>query len=318
MEDSEIVALYWARDEQAVAETDGKYGIFCRAMAQNLLGSPEDAEECVSDTWLEAWNSMPEEKPDLLRPWLGRVVRLNAIDRWRSAHRQKRFGGVEDIRREKSKLLRSAAWSLSLDPMSTADCIAGEGGEYWIENVVLHLDGTSFDIVSSGSRLSVRLPLCGRQCAGNALAAYLVARRLGVADADILDRWVHITPDPHRLCPTRLQSGVVVIDDSYNCNILGARYALEYLSLYSGRKIVATSGIDESDPALGLNERLARAIDEVADVVVVVGDRYVASLRQGFVRAKVYEVPDTPAARDLYARLLMSGDTLLVMADYPM
>ena len=97
MEDRKIVALYWARDEQAIAETDGKYGPFCRALARNLLGSPEDAEECVSDTWLEAWNSMPEEKPDLLRPWLGRVVRLNAIDRWRASHRQKRFGVVLEL-----------------------------------------------------------------------------------------------------------------------------------------------------------------------------------------------------------------------------
>ena len=97
MEDREIVALYWQRDERAIAETDGKYGAFCRALARNLLGSPEDAEECVSDTWLEAWNAMPEERPALLRPWLGRVVRLNAIDRWRKAHRQKRFGGVEDL-----------------------------------------------------------------------------------------------------------------------------------------------------------------------------------------------------------------------------
>ena len=97
MEDREIVALYWQRNERAIAETDGKYGPFCRGLARNLLDSPEDAEECVSDTWLEAWNSMPEEKPDCLRPWLGRVVRLNAIDRWRAAHRQKRFGGVETL-----------------------------------------------------------------------------------------------------------------------------------------------------------------------------------------------------------------------------
>ena len=97
MEDSEIVALYWQRDERAIAETDGKYGPFCRAMARNLLGSPEDAEECVSDTWMEAWNSMPEERPELLRPWLGRVLRMNAIDRWRKNRRQKRFGGVEDL-----------------------------------------------------------------------------------------------------------------------------------------------------------------------------------------------------------------------------
>ena len=97
MEDREIVALYWVRSEQAIAETEGKYGPFCRSLARNLLGSPEDAEECVSDTWLEAWNSMPEERPDFLRPWLGRVVLLNAIDRWRASHRQKRFGGVEDL-----------------------------------------------------------------------------------------------------------------------------------------------------------------------------------------------------------------------------
>jgi RNA polymerase sigma-70 factor (ECF subfamily) len=97
MEDSEIVALYWQRDERAIAETDGKYGLFCRSLARNLLDSPEDAEECVSDTWLEAWNSMPEERPALLRPWLGRAVRMNAIDRWRRAHRQKRFGGVETL-----------------------------------------------------------------------------------------------------------------------------------------------------------------------------------------------------------------------------
>lgn len=97
MEDGEIVALYWARDERAIRETDEKYGPFCRGMARNLLGSPEDAEECVSDTYLEAWNSMPEDRPDLLRPWLGRVLRLNAIDRWRSSRRQKRFGGVETL-----------------------------------------------------------------------------------------------------------------------------------------------------------------------------------------------------------------------------
>lgn len=97
MEDREIVALYWQRDERAIAETEGKYGAFCRAIARNLLDSPEDAEECVSDTWLEAWNSMPQQCPACLRPWLGRALRRNAIDRWRAEHRQKRFGGVETL-----------------------------------------------------------------------------------------------------------------------------------------------------------------------------------------------------------------------------
>ncbi len=129
MEDREIVALYWQRDERAIAETEGKYGPFCRSLARNLLGSPEDAEECVSDTWLEAWNSMPEEKPDLLRPWLGRVVRLNAIDRWRSSHRQKRFGGVEDLTLE----LEDCVPGSSDDPQRALEASElGELVERWL------------------------------------------------------------------------------------------------------------------------------------------------------------------------------------------
>lgn len=97
MEDSEIVALYWLRDEGAIRETDAKYGPLCRRLALDLLGSPEDAEECVNDTYFKAWNSMPEERPGLLRPWLGRVLRNTALDRWRRDHRQKRYDGVERL-----------------------------------------------------------------------------------------------------------------------------------------------------------------------------------------------------------------------------
>ena len=95
MEDSEIVALYWQRDERAITERDAKYGPLCRDLARNLLGTPEDAEECVNDTYFKAWNSMPEQRPSLLRPWLGRVLRNTAIDRWRRDRRQKRYDGIE-------------------------------------------------------------------------------------------------------------------------------------------------------------------------------------------------------------------------------
>ena len=95
MEDREIVALYWRRDERAITETDRKYGGLCRAIAMNLLSVREDAEECVNDTWLQAWNSMPEQRPERLRAWLGRVVRNLSISRWRAAHRQKRYAGIE-------------------------------------------------------------------------------------------------------------------------------------------------------------------------------------------------------------------------------
>ena len=59
MEDVQIIDLYWARSEQAVQETDTKYGGYCRAIAHNILKNFEDSEECVSDTWLKAWNAMP-------------------------------------------------------------------------------------------------------------------------------------------------------------------------------------------------------------------------------------------------------------------
>ena len=88
MEDAQIVSLYWARSEDAIRETDAKYGAFCRTLAGNILSSREDAEECVNDTWLQTWNSMPEQRPERLRAWLGRVVRNLSISRWRAAHRR--------------------------------------------------------------------------------------------------------------------------------------------------------------------------------------------------------------------------------------
>ena len=68
MEDTEIVALYWARDQRAITESEDKYGTYCASIARNILGSPEDAEECVSDTWFRAWNAMPPQRPSLPAP----------------------------------------------------------------------------------------------------------------------------------------------------------------------------------------------------------------------------------------------------------
>ena len=75
MEDAAIVALYWARDEQALAETATKFGAYCRKIADNILHSAHDVEECENDTWLAAWNSMPDNRPARLAPYLGRITR---------------------------------------------------------------------------------------------------------------------------------------------------------------------------------------------------------------------------------------------------
>lgn len=101
MEDGQIVALYWNRDEHAIVETDRKYGLYCRSIAQNILHSKEDSEECVNDVWLRAWNSMPPQRPSKLTAFLAKITRNLAFDRYKAAKAQKRGGGeVEAVLEE--------------------------------------------------------------------------------------------------------------------------------------------------------------------------------------------------------------------------
>ncbi|MBR3866641.1 MAG: RNA polymerase sigma factor [Butyricicoccus sp.] len=95
MEDLQIIALYWARDERAIVESADKYGGLCHRISYNILHSGDDAEECVNDTWLHAWNAMPPERPSLLSAFFGRIVRNLSISRWRERHAAKRSGGVQ-------------------------------------------------------------------------------------------------------------------------------------------------------------------------------------------------------------------------------
>lgn len=97
MDDADIVSLYWSRDESAITETDRKYGPYCRAIALNILSVREDAEECVNDSYHNAWNAMPPQRPDRLPPFLGRIVRNLSISRWRRERAQKRYSGLESL-----------------------------------------------------------------------------------------------------------------------------------------------------------------------------------------------------------------------------
>ena len=94
MEDSAIIDLYWAREERALSETDAKYGGYCRSIAHNILKNREDSEECVSDTWLHAWNAMPPQRPSILSSFLGRITRNLALNRCKAANAQKRQGSA--------------------------------------------------------------------------------------------------------------------------------------------------------------------------------------------------------------------------------
>lgn len=93
MEDARIVELYWKRDADAIPATSEKYGGYCAAIARNILGNEEDAEECVNDTWLGAWNSMPPHRPSVLQAFLGKITRNLSFNRNRHDRAEKRGGG---------------------------------------------------------------------------------------------------------------------------------------------------------------------------------------------------------------------------------
>lgn len=97
MEDREIVDLYWQRREDAIQETAAKYGGYCLSIAQNILSSAEDAEECAWDAYLRAWNAIPPKRPDCLRLYLGRITRNLALDRWKAGKTEKRGGGRPEL-----------------------------------------------------------------------------------------------------------------------------------------------------------------------------------------------------------------------------
>lgn len=108
MEDKQIISLYHARDERAIKETDAKYGRYCHRIAKNLLMLREDAEECVNDTYLAAWNQMPPENPHLLSAFLSRIVRNIAISRFRRDRAKKRYDGMELLLSELDDCIPSA------------------------------------------------------------------------------------------------------------------------------------------------------------------------------------------------------------------
>ena len=109
MEDSRIVELYWQKNADAIKETDSKYGAYCFAIADNILHNKEDSEECVNDTWLNAWNAMPPQKPTKLQMFLAKITRNLSFNRFNARSAEKRGGG-EIV--------------LVLDEL--AECLAGE------------------------------------------------------------------------------------------------------------------------------------------------------------------------------------------------
>ena len=97
MDDAQIINLYFARDENAIVETQNKYQNMCYIVAHNILYNREDSEECVNDTWLRTWNTIPPSRPSVLSTFLAKIVRNLSLNRYRDMHALKRGGSSVNI-----------------------------------------------------------------------------------------------------------------------------------------------------------------------------------------------------------------------------
>ena len=91
MNDQAIVKKFWDRDEDAISDSMKQYKDYCLYIANNVLHDRQDAEECLNDALLAAWNSIPPQKPENLRTYLGKLIREIAVNRWKKNRRQKRI-----------------------------------------------------------------------------------------------------------------------------------------------------------------------------------------------------------------------------------
>lgn len=97
MEDGEIIELYFARNEDAISETDAKYGRYCSNISRNILRNEPDVEECVNDTYLHTWNSIPPTRPTSLMAYLGKIVRNISLNLFKAKHTKKRGSGEYEL-----------------------------------------------------------------------------------------------------------------------------------------------------------------------------------------------------------------------------
>ena len=97
MKDDEIISLFWKRDEQAIAAAADKYGSYCRSISYHILHNHEDAQECVNDTWLGAWKSIPPQRPNRLSTYLGKITRNLSLNRFKQYNTEKRGLGQTEL-----------------------------------------------------------------------------------------------------------------------------------------------------------------------------------------------------------------------------
>lgn len=112
MDDNAIVEMFFERNERAISAIGEKYGGYCRTIAMNILGNDQETDECLNDTYLKAWESIPPEKPRVLSAFLAKITRNLAIDRYRKNRSRKRGGNETELIFEELESCVSAGGSV--------------------------------------------------------------------------------------------------------------------------------------------------------------------------------------------------------------
>ncbi len=236
------------------------------------------------------------------------------------------FGSIEGVFAEKSQILKTGA-----------KVVCGEGLQTWIKDSVevvyagasqikdLRLSGTktSFTLLLGEKEVEIETSLLGRIAAENIALAATLCFEMGMTVEEITAGIAKLQPAPHRLQLLE-NNGVYILDDGYNCNIEGAKAAIEVLSQFAGRTCIVTPGIVEGGI---LEEELnARLGGEIAakkiDKVILVGDTLVGAVKDGYKQAggeeeRVFTVPTLERAQAELSEWLQTGDAVLFLNDLP-
>ena len=254
-----------------------------------------------------------------------------------------RFGGIENTTKAKYELIQAVkpggvaifnvdnARVRALAEQTTHARVVRVGLEpesgpldYTAEDVAVSPEGTRFTCVASGQRLQFRTRLLGEHFILNVLSAAAAAIECGMTLQQVSAAVAAMPPVPHRLQLVPATSGITTIDDAYSANPDGARAALRVLGqMNGGRRILVTPGFVElGDREVEFNRDLGRLARSACDILVLVGARHTAPIREGALDAGMDEsrievVGSISAARSFLADVAQTGDTILFENDLP-
>ncbi len=239
------------------------------------------------------------------------------------------FGSLEGVFAEKSHILRCGAKVVCGEGLQAwiGEDFDGSGylyaGKKQVEDLRLAATETAFTLSLGEEKISVKTSLLGDVAAENIALAATLGREMGMTTAEIERGLAKLQPVPHRL-QLMENGGVYILDDGYNCNIEGARAALDALSRFSGGKCIVTPGIVEGGVLEEeLNGRLGEEIAlRAPDKVILVGETLVCAVKKGYLRGggdaeRLVVLPTLEKAQGALSEWLTAGDAVLFLNDLP-